>query len=61
VERIGVIRVVLQRFAVEGLRAPQLSGLMMGKSGAHGPQPPSALPRLSLLFLGCGPPAIRPC
>ena len=55
VERIGVIRVFLQRFAVEGLRPPQLSGLMMGKSGAHGPQPPRPLPRLSLLFFGCDP------
>jgi hypothetical protein len=61
VERVGVIGVFLQRFAVEGLRAPQLSGLMVGKSGAHGPQPPRPLPRLSLLFLGCGRSATRSC
>jgi hypothetical protein len=59
VQRVGVIRVFLQRFAVQGLGPPQPSGLMMRKSGAHGPQPPRSLPRFSLLFFGRGPPVTR--
>jgi hypothetical protein len=59
VQCVGVIRIFLQRFAVEGLRPPQPSGLMVDKSGAHGPQPPRSPPRLSFLFFGCDPPATR--
>jgi hypothetical protein len=59
VQRVGVIRVFLQRFAVQGRGPPQPSGLMMRKSGAHGSQPPRPLPGFSLLFFGCDPLATR--
>jgi hypothetical protein len=52
---VGVIRIFLQRFAVQGLGPPQPSGLMMGKSGAHAPQPPGPPPRFPPLFFGCHP------
>jgi hypothetical protein len=61
VQRVGVIRIFLQRFAVEGLRPPQPSGLMMGKSGPDGPQPPRSPLRFSFLFFGCDRPATRSC
>jgi hypothetical protein len=53
VQRVGVIRVFLQRFAVQGLRTLQSSGLMMRKSGAHGSQSPCTPPRFPFLFIGC--------
>ena len=55
VQRVGVIRVFMQRLAIQGLRPPQPSSLMVRKPGAHGPQSPRPLPRLLLLFVGCDP------
>jgi len=50
-QRIGVVRVFIEDFAVKRRGLPQPCGLMMGKSGAHGSAGLPFAARLGSLFV----------